>query len=308
MLLFSHRIHIAFTPTDDQQPRCDVDVARMGRYGRSWKIVKASFSMLKLDRQLLVLPLASMVCMGLSSAAFLFGTWQVHPLVGNRNAGDPYATERIGMTLTPVTSALLFIGLVLVTFTGMFFNAAMIIGANTRLFGNRPTLADCLKGAAKHGVSLMFWALISVTVSLLLKQLAQRFGLVGKLIVRFVGVAWTVATFLTLPAIVVGDLSPKSALQRSTDLSKRTWGEQLIGNAMVSMIIGPIMIVLAVASAFSALFIGWYSLALLVITGATVGMMASNIYSTCLYNYATTGEIPAGFDRDTVVSAFTPKG
>ncbi|MEZ4610600.1 MAG: DUF6159 family protein [Caldilineaceae bacterium] len=44
----------------------------------------------------------------------------------------------------------------------------------------------------------------------------------------FVGLAWNLITYLVVPILVVENIGPRQAIQRSTALIKKTWGEQVV--------------------------------------------------------------------------------
>src|SRR5271170_5255266 len=49
-----------------------------------------------------------------------------------------------------------------------------------------------------------------------------------------IGAAWTLATAMTLPILIVEKVGPLEAISRSLDLLRRNWGENLIGNVGIS--------------------------------------------------------------------------
>jgi hypothetical protein len=63
---------------------------------------------------------------------------------------------------------------------------------------------------------------------------AQR--LVGQIIGSLIGLAWSLVTFLTIPILVIEDIGVGAALKRSKDLFKKTWGENVVGQAGLGII------------------------------------------------------------------------
>ena len=112
------------------------------------------------------------------------------------------------------------------------------------------------------------------------------------------GVAWSIATFLAVPVLVVEGVGPIEAVKRSTQLLKKTWGEQIAGN-------------LGIGAARAVAFVGWLllfggALALAITIDSTapivgviavfiigailmslVGSTLSAIYTAAVYRYAT---------------------
>ena len=48
--------------------------------------------------------------------------------------------------------------------------------------------------------------------------------------------AWTLVTFLVLPILVIEGAGVKDALSRSAAAFKRTWGENVVGNAGIGLV------------------------------------------------------------------------
>ena len=53
-----------------------------------------------------------------------------------------------------------------------------------------------------------------------------------------IGFAWSVATFLVVPVLVVEKVGPLDAIKRSASLLRKTWGEQLVGNFGIGLVFG----------------------------------------------------------------------
>ena len=77
---------------------------------------------------------------------------------------------------------------------------------------------------------LLPWALVSATVSMIL-SLLERYGIVGRIVAGLVGLAWNLVTFLTIPILVIEDVGVGDAFKRSKELFKKTWGENVVGQA-----------------------------------------------------------------------------
>ncbi len=70
---------------------------------------------------------------------------------------------------------------------------------------------------------------MTATVTMVLQAIEERFGIIGTIVARLVGLAWNLVTFLVVPILVLEDLGVGDALKRSKDLFKKTWGENVIG-------------------------------------------------------------------------------
>lgn len=280
----------------------------MGKFARSWALAKASLSVLRSDKELLVFPLLSVLAVVLVAATFLL------PLFG---FGMLEQADR-GDGLPPGFYILGFAFYLVQYFVVFFFTTALVGAAMVRLDGGDPTLGTGLSIAAGKWVSILGYAAIAATVGMILRGIEQRAGIVGRIVAGFVGVAWTLATFLTVPVLVAQDVGPVEAVKESATLLKRTWGEGLIGNggiglvgglaAVAVMLVGLALTVFLAKAGLGAAAIGVIALSVLAVVG--IGLVQSalgGIYSAALYRYATAGDAPAGFDGVLLRDAFQRK-
>jgi hypothetical protein len=162
------------------------------------------------------------------------------------------------------------------------------------------------------------YALIAATVGLMLRMIQERLGLIGRLVVGFIGLAWTVATFLVVPILASQDTGPIDAVKRSVELLKRSWGENLIGNGGIGIVFGVAMVLavllgaVLIGAAFVLQSIVAIVLAVIVVVlGLTLlGLIQASlqgIYSAALYRYAEAGDASIGFDQALLQQAFAPK-
>ncbi|NQV06663.1 hypothetical protein HQ535_08930, partial [bacterium] len=99
----------------------------MGRISRTIALAKASWNVLKADKELILLPVMSLIATLAVAATFLLPIF----LSGNEVAlEDPGVTGYI----------LLFVAYVTLAFITIFFNAALVHAANERMDGGDPTL------------------------------------------------------------------------------------------------------------------------------------------------------------------------
>jgi hypothetical protein len=273
------------------------------RFSRSWALVKASADVLRSDKELLWLPVISSIATLLVAATFLI------PIFGLR----VFENGEMG----PLGAIVGFAFYVCQYFVIFFFNTALVGAAMIRLEGGDPTVADGLNIAkSKIGV-ILGYAAIAATVGILLKMIEERAGFIGQIVVGLLGTAWTIATALTVPVLVAQDVGPIEAVKESVTLLKRSWGENIIGNAGIGLAFGLIIFgVIAVffVLAMLAAAVSW-KLAIGVIVLGVVAVLLlgvvqaalAGIYSAALYRYAVDGQAPAGFETGALQLAFKPK-
>ena len=136
----------------------------------------------------------------------------------------------------------LFCWYVVQYFVVIFFNTALVGAAIALLKGERPTVDLALELAVSRIGIILGYAVISATVGVLLNALARRLGLIGRLIEGALGLAWAAATFLVVPILAAEGIGPLRAIERSTALLRKTWGENLVGNAGITAVMSAISV------------------------------------------------------------------
>jgi hypothetical protein len=275
-------------------------------FGRSWELAKASLAVLRSDKELLIFPLISFLALVVVTISFAI------PFL---LAGG--ATELQSRGPGPISIVLAFL-FYLVSFTvTFFFNTALVGAAMIRLDGGDPTLRDGFRIAFSHLPQIIGYAIIAATVGMILRFISERAGLLGTIIAGVIGFAWSVATFLVVPVLVMENVGPVAAIKRSASLLRKTWGEQLIGVGGIGLVFGLLaFVVILLGGALIAALINVSTVALIaaivvlvLIVGAIalVGAAASGIYTASLYRYATKGDPGPNFRAETMSSAFRSK-
>lgn len=276
----------------------------MGKIDRAIELLKASWGVIRNDKELLVLPAISGVCALAVIASF---AWPVITMVV---AANDTGLETGEVNYPPAAIVLAFIGYLLVTYIGMFFNCALIHAANERMAGGDPTVASALRGAWERAGKIFAWALVASTVSIAINQLQERLGLLGRFLAFLAGTAWAVVTFLVLPILVLEDVGPVEAVKRSAALLKRAWGEGLAGHIGLGILNTVVFFGLAAVVAISglaspALLWGTVPLAVMAFVLSLIVMSAlSTVFQTALYRHAR-GLPVTGFDHQLMANAFT---
>ena len=276
----------------------------MDRIRRSWALAKASYGVLRADRELVIFPLISFTALVVVLIAYALPL----ALVGiNLDRGE---LTPVGYVLT----GLFYVAAYTVTF---FFQTALVAAALIRLNGGDPTVSDGIRAASSRLPAIIGYALIAATVGMILRWISERAGVLGAIVAGIVGFAWSVATFLVVPVLVVEGVGPIEAVKRSGAMLRKTWGEQLVGGFGIGLVFGLIMIAVAIvggtlivglaAISTSLMMVGIVLLILAIGVVALVSAALSGIYTAAVYRYATTGQ--AGeFGTDALAGAFRQKG
>lgn len=273
----------------------------MGRFKRSWAMFTASWRVLRSRKELAVFPVLAGVAGLVVAVVFLT------PAVFTVDTG------RDGGGATPGTYALLAGFYLVSAYVAIFANAALISQANIALKGGDPGVANGLRVAAAMAGRLLPWALLSATVSVVLRLVEERLGILGRVVAGLAGMAWHLVTYLVLPVMVLERATTKPAVKRSAELFRGTWGEIVLGNVGIGavgfLLFLPVvaLVVLgsvaggALAWVLFALAVLWF-LAAIVVTSALSG-----IYQTALYHYAASRDVPQEFAGIDFGHAFPPK-
>ena len=282
-----------------------------GKFARSWALMKASAAVLRSDKSLLLFPLLSGICTLLVAASFLIPVGMM-VLGGAHAGGDFHERMSVGSYL------LLFVFYLVQYFVIIFFQTALTGVALMHLRGEPTSVGAGLALARAKLPQIFGYALIAATVGLLLRMIQERLGLIGRLVIGFIGLAWTVATFLVVPVLASKDVGPVDAVKESVELLKRSWGENLIGNGGIGLVFGLMMflaVLVSVALIGGAMVTQSMVAIVLAVVIAVVGFVLlalvqsslQGIYAAALYRFAEAGEASVGFDQALLQQAFAPK-
>ncbi len=266
----------------------------MGYFGRSWELGKTSWRVLRKDKELLWLPV-----LGGVAALIIAGVVLLVITLINYDPADGLGDMEIGGG----SVLLIILGVIVAAIAVYFFQGALVHGARERLTGGDPTVASAIRGAWKRIGAIAPWAIVALVVGAIINAIQaaarNRAGFAGAIMGSLLDLAWRALTFLVMPVIIAEGTGAFGAIGRSKNLLRRTWGENLVAQAGLS-IVG---FVLMLPGLLIAIFLGSGPLGvfgvivggLLIIFGAVVASALSAVYQTALYEYATTGESPAEF-------------
>lgn len=269
----------------------------MGSISRGFRLARASWVVVKNDRELLWLPVISFLSSLVVMAIFGLG------MVG---IGLPKAGE----APSPGIYVLGFLLYVALAFVSIFFNAAVIGTAMRRLRGEEARISDGLALARQHVGKILAWAVVTATVGMVLRTLQERAGLLGRILIGLVGVAWSVLTFFVVPVLLYEPVGVGESIKRSAAIFRERWGEQFVGNATIGLAIFLVSIPVAVVGAMLAAawpVIGFPVLVVAIGALMAVGAACSGVFNAALYRYATTGETSGAFDEADLNASFRPR-
>jgi hypothetical protein len=179
------------------------------------QLLTATYDLLRYDKQMFALPFIGSVfgivaCLTLFAPGYALG-WVLN---GHEKGQLAYYT---GTALGGFGA----------TVVAIFFQTALVIGANERAEGGQPTTRSCLQRAWTHRRMILGWSLISATIGFVLQLVHNKLGFLGSLLNLFGGLAWSVATYVVVPVLVSEDVGPVTAIRRSTQVLRKTWGASL---------------------------------------------------------------------------------
>src|SRR5689334_14276966 len=283
----------------------------MGKFSRTWQLVKQSFVILRSDKQLMLFPILSAIsCLIVTAIIATGGTLLLMPSFASAAASG----ERFQPNHSPLFLVGMFTMYVANYFIIVFFNVALVGVANSRLMGGNWTFRDGIElGWARKGTILQ-WAFVAATVGMILRTLEERMGLLGRLVMRIIGIAWALACYFVVPVLAFEDLTPIAAVKRSSKLFRDTWGEKVIGGFSFGLVSFVLMlpafglfIVAAVLGGVKGFLLGFALMILYLLMLSVMMSAVQGIFNAALYRYACFKQVPPAFDADLVTAAWTPK-
>lgn len=281
----------------------------MGRIERTLHLIGQSFSVIMADKELLWFPVFSgIACVSISVVMLSGGALaflpQLEAIRATGNGSHP---------LSPAMWFSLVVFYLVNYFIVIFFNVALVSVAYDRIGGGQASMNDGLQTAWQRKGTILQWALLDATVGILLRSIQERMGWLGRIVTDLIGIAWNLATYFIVPILAMENTGPMEALSRSADLFRQTWGEELAGGFSFGLLFG----LLALPAIFLPIYgasqggrTALVGIALAIVYWVLLGVVNSTVqgvFTAALYRYATTKEIPAGFDSSSLQQAWQPK-
>ncbi|HAC10083.1 MAG TPA: hypothetical protein DCG14_10565 [Phycisphaerales bacterium] len=278
-----------------------------GRIQRSSALFKASWSVLREDKTLLLFPILSSLASLVVIASFAIPvvtllttdeTLRNEVITTMNEASQSNQSDQADQSPSEAAAAsteaggtgdavipegweiagyvYLFAFYFVTSFVVIFFNAALIAAANERFQGRPTGVGAGISVALKRLPQILGWTLVATTVNLILRAIEERVGLVGKIIVGLIGVGWAIAIYFAVPAVVLEGVGPIGAIKRSGQTIRKTWGESLmiaVGFGLAGIVITVFGIILLVG--------GGIAIAAAAGGGSAIGMTGGIVIATC---------------------------
>ncbi|MFT5111724.1 MAG: hypothetical protein ACI8P9_001044 [Parasphingorhabdus sp.] len=270
----------------------------LGKIKTSWSLTKQCWTVLKLDKELLIFPVISTIAVVVLLIGLIDTDFLVFP-----------ADESGEINMTQLSAY--FVYYFACVFIILFFNTALIACAMIRFRGSDPTIMMGLGAASSRIGSIFMWSLVSATVGLIIKLFGRSDNFLARLAASLFGAIWAVASYFVLPVLIVEGTGPFTAVKRSIAIIRKTWGETLgaeIGMGLIFLVIGiPSWVLFIAAASFQEssiaayLFfagLGWMLIAM-VMAAAMDGIMRA-----ALFNYAHDGKMLNHFGNEFGENAF----
>ena len=268
-----------------------------GNISNTIQLMKSCVKVLRKDRELILFPIMAAIFVLL-----LLG------LIYSTGSIDFSAANEEKQSIFPI--AILIFG---ANFIIVFFNSALISAALERLRGGDPNISSGLSHALKHVHHIFFWSIIVTIMGLIFAAIKANGrnrggfgGIMTQIFASFLEAGWAMMTFFVVPIIVSENMSPISAIKRSSSLFKQTWGNQVAANFGFG--------IFQIIALLISLGIGWFFGLINGTFGIAIGLLCATasisiiytlegIYKAALYEHAL-GEKPLEFEEQDLRTAY----
>jgi hypothetical protein len=265
---------------------------KIGKWRGGLLIAKQSFALLKKDKEILLFPILSSVCTIILSVLFFIVIF-IFFISGNGDALAVESAQTTSLQETIFIYGALFVLYIIGAFIVAFFQAGLVTIVHARINGQDFTFRDGMQNAIRNSKKIFLWAVVTATVGIVLRFIADRSEWLGRLIAFFLGAAWGIVTFFIVPVLALEDLSIKDSIKRSAGIFRATWGETLVVNFSVGILFFLILLggaTLYVLSLFTAswavIIITSVLFVLFLIVLSLISSTLNTIFIIALYEYA----------------------
>jgi hypothetical protein len=274
---------------------------RMGRFRASWLLTKECFRFMKADTEILLVPIITSVlqCIVIGLGAF---TLFVLGFFAALDKGSNPTWEEYGILFACYLVSAFFIA---------WSQGIIAHIVYTRAHGGDASLWHGVKVASELWPHFFLWSVITSTVGIILRALAERSGTLGRIVTGLLGATWAVLTYFVVPSMVTGKRTATGAIRDSALVFRRTWGETVVTNISFSLVFIVVFILYNAGLVGIAILmdntIGWSPSMLFGLFGllafgltffALISAVFGSILRTLLYIYASENITPPNFNRE----------
>ena len=156
--------------------------------------MRASWDVLRQDKEILVFPVLSGIALILIMASFAV------PVLA---LGGIETVQRIARHNGTVGNLVVLFAFYFINyFVVIFFNTAIVACATIRMRGGNPTVGDGLQASGARLFEIAGWALVSASVGMVLRMIEERSKFVGRIVAGLLGMAWGITSYLVIPVLV----------------------------------------------------------------------------------------------------------
>ncbi len=316
----------------------------MGRLQRSWSILKSSFVILGNNKTLLFFPIINFIIVLFICSLFILPAGYYFYDKYEDGAGDGKAAAAVSGTdgystqaevklngeeedfeMTPTDWAVWVSLYIFSVFVATYLNVAFYTEILNAVRGGSVDIANGFKTANSKILQIFFWACLAGSVGIIIKLIEERLDILGQIIMKIIGIAWSIAALFVIPVIVTEELTnrnPFSYLKKSSSIIVKTWGESLVGYVGFGSLNGLVFICSFIVMLGFDIFamtvikgqiggtlaitvsVAWL---ILIIAFMYVVSVAEKIYRGALYLYASEGVIPEQYSREVMETAWKTK-
>lgn len=194
-------------------------------------------------------------------------------------------------------------------FVGLFGSSMVILYVIEVLEDRPPSFRAAWQGAMGRLPQMLGWMLLSAGIGLFLRWLEALWSrlspIAGSTVGIVSGIAWTLASYLVLPVIVIEGIGPWEALDRSAAMMKKVWAEEMLGDLGIGLpfLLGALPAVVPIA-ANGGLWIDPSAPMVTIVSIVTViylvglysyYLLTEAIYEAVVYRYAIGQPLPEQF-------------
>ena len=297
------------------------------RVSKSWTMSKTALSILASEKKLLLVPVFGVIA-SVVLAILLFEVWLGFSQLTNSTL--EHSHHRIANILLIIVSVLTIIGILFeVMYIAVFKDALIIQHILSRFESKKSSYFTDFLQTKKHSGSIAAFGLLKTGIGAIIRLISNLIpGTLGENLFSWLaGTGWNIASYFAIPEIIKNDtyLGPLKATKKSMKIMKSVWGESLIANIGIGLIMSLAFLAVMLLSSAYWVVLGTHHFAdtatgashlffwailpplVLLLPLLLVSSILSLILKTTLYYYATTGKSPKEFNKEILQQVFTSK-